>query len=245
MGSESEFPHVFQDFVRKVGAPQALFSDNAKAETSKKVKQILRHLMIDDMQSEPHHQHQNPAERHIQEVKKLTNRLLDRTGAPKSMWLLCALFVVSLLNVLAQESLGWQSPTYKAFARLPDISPYLAFYWWEPVYYLDHNAGGFPSTKERLGRIVGVSENCGDLMTWQVLDVETLRVTDHSELRSARTSIFPNLRAEANMQLAGGEKTVTSFSELVAVGDPSNSKLPKFSPHELVGISLLKETDDG
>ena len=38
---------------------------------------------------------------------------------------------------------------------------------------------------------------------------------------------------------------MTSFGELVAVGDPSNSKLPKFSPHELVGISFLKETDDG
>ena len=72
-----------------------------------------------------------------------------------------------------------------------------------------------------------------------------MKVSDHSELRSARTSIAPNLRAEANVASDGGEKAVTSFSELVAVGDPSNVKLPKFSPRELVGISFLKNTDDG
>ena len=138
MAREAEFPTAIQDFVRKFGAPKSLFSDNAKAETSKKVKQILRYLQIDDMQSEPNHQHQNPAERQIQEVKKITNTILDRTGAPKSMWLLCILFVCKLLQVLAQESLGWKNPYSVLFGQMADISAFLAFHWWEPVYYLDH-----------------------------------------------------------------------------------------------------------
>eukprot|EP00957_Ditylum_brightwellii_P111153 8475795-Ditylum_brightwellii.AAC.1 len=43
-------------------------SDNTKAQTSMAVKDILRHYNIDDIQSEPHQQNPNPAERHIQEL---------------------------------------------------------------------------------------------------------------------------------------------------------------------------------
>ena len=128
---------------------------------------------------------------------------------------------------------------------MADISAFLAFHWWEPVYYLDHNFGSFQNSKERIGRIVAISGNCVNIMTWQVLDLQTMKVSDHSDLKSARTSIASTLRAEANVTSDGGEKTVTSFSELVAVGDPSNVKLPKFSPRELVGIPFLNNTDDG
>ena len=40
-----------------------LISDSARVETSKRVKDILRALIIDDWQSEANYQHQNFAER--------------------------------------------------------------------------------------------------------------------------------------------------------------------------------------
>eukprot|EP00957_Ditylum_brightwellii_P010453 790949-Ditylum_brightwellii.AAC.1 len=46
---------------------RGLFSDNAKAHTGLAVKYILHQCNIDDMQSEPQQQNQNPAERYIQE----------------------------------------------------------------------------------------------------------------------------------------------------------------------------------
>jgi hypothetical protein len=60
MKTENEMFGTLQDFIRQLGAPNALFSDNAKTQIGKKVQSILRHYCIDDMQSEPHHQHQNP-----------------------------------------------------------------------------------------------------------------------------------------------------------------------------------------
>ena len=62
-----------------------LMSDRAQVEISKRVLDILRALFIDDWQSEPHRQHQNPAERRCQTVKRSNNTLLDRTGAPESL----------------------------------------------------------------------------------------------------------------------------------------------------------------
>ena len=42
MTTESQMAETLQDFIKKWGAPDTLMSDNAKAQTSKVVKQILR-----------------------------------------------------------------------------------------------------------------------------------------------------------------------------------------------------------
>eukprot|EP00957_Ditylum_brightwellii_P127215 9699937-Ditylum_brightwellii.AAC.1 len=70
------------DFIRKWGAMKELFNDNAKAQTSLAVKDILHQCNIDDMQSESHQQNQNPADRCIQEVNAMANVMMDRSGAP-------------------------------------------------------------------------------------------------------------------------------------------------------------------
>eukprot|EP00957_Ditylum_brightwellii_P189043 14391079-Ditylum_brightwellii.AAC.1 len=60
-------PGTLMDFICKWGTTKGLFSDNAKAQTSLAIKDILRQYNIDDMQSKLHQQNQNPAERCIQE----------------------------------------------------------------------------------------------------------------------------------------------------------------------------------
>ena len=82
MKSENQFPETLQDFIRQWGAPSGLLSDSAKVETSKAVKDILRMYSIQDLQSEPNHQHQNYAECKIQEVKLTSNVVMDRVRAP-------------------------------------------------------------------------------------------------------------------------------------------------------------------
>ena len=77
MKQENQMADTLQDFIRQWGAPCGLLSDNAKAETSKAIKDILRMYAIKDMQSEPHHQHQNYAERRIQEVKSTSTIIMD------------------------------------------------------------------------------------------------------------------------------------------------------------------------
>jgi hypothetical protein len=111
---------------------------------------------IKDFQCEPHHQHQNYAERRIQEVKKLSNTLLDRTGSSPSLWLVCVQYVLYLLNRLSTESLQWKTPIEAATGQRPDISALLAFHWYKPVYFKHYKSTSanpsFPSeSQERLG----------------------------------------------------------------------------------------------
>jgi hypothetical protein len=80
MKSESHFPNVLQENIRHRGAPNRLISNFAAYETSKRVHVILNDLHIGDWQSEPHNQHQNPAERRWQDVKRISNDIMDRTG---------------------------------------------------------------------------------------------------------------------------------------------------------------------
>ena len=64
-----------------------LISDSAKNEISRKVKNILRAYIINDWQSEPYDQNQNPAEWRYRTIKAWANTIMNRTGAP----LLCVL----------------------------------------------------------------------------------------------------------------------------------------------------------
>lgn len=171
MQQEGQMPGTLEDFIRDVGAPIGLFSDNAKAQTGKAVEQILRLYNIKDAQSEPEHQHQNYAERRIQDVKRLTNAVMDRTGTPAAFWLLCTLFVIYVLNHLINEQLG-MPPIQACFGVRANISPLLHFHWWQKVYYSSDNS--FPSqSPEKSGRIVGVAEKQGDALTWLVLTDDT------------------------------------------------------------------------
>jgi hypothetical protein len=70
-------------FIRNLGSPNGLFRDNSEVQIGKTIQTILLCMYwIDEIQSEPHHQHQNPAERRIQDIKKVCNHIMDRTGTP-------------------------------------------------------------------------------------------------------------------------------------------------------------------
>ncbi|KAG7358362.1 hypothetical protein IV203_014950 [Nitzschia inconspicua] len=137
--TDQQFVNTLEDNIRKRGAMNRLISDRSQAEISNKVKDILRALHIRDWQSEPFHQHQNFAERRIQEVKRMSNTILDRTGAPPYLWLQAVTYTCFLLNHLATPSLQWRTPIECLTGRTPDISPLLRFRFYEPVHYRAKN----------------------------------------------------------------------------------------------------------
>ena len=59
MGTSKEFVNTLEDVMRKRGAMDKLISDSTAVETSDRVKDILRALIINDWQSEANCQHQN------------------------------------------------------------------------------------------------------------------------------------------------------------------------------------------
>ena len=183
MKTDKEFVNTLEDNIRKRGAMDKLISDRAQLEVSKKVLDILRTLIIDDWQSEPYHEHQNPAERRYQHIKRTTNNVLDRTGAPAFAWLLALTYVCYVLNHTAHESLNWQTPLFYLTGHTTDISVLLQFQFWEPVYFATadklkyEGKPSFPSdVAEAKGRFVGFGESVGDAMTYMILTDDTSKI---------------------------------------------------------------------
>ena len=241
MSSESDMPATMEDFIRQHGAMKGLMSDNAKAEVSTAVKNIYQLYCIKDRQSEPHYAHQNPIERRIQDVKRITNNIMDHTGCPAPYWLLCTLFVIGLLNHLV--NVNGVIPMTLITGEITDVSAYLSFHFWQEVFY------EMPDKKEALGRWVGIAHSQGDKLTYLVLSHDTKQVLTRSNVRAAKDTMFPNYRARpVNSMPDGGEvlhdSVLNSVSDVMGV-DPSMLELPKFSPEELLGLTFLYETDTG
>ena len=211
LGSFKDMPGALQDFIRDHGAPHTLMSDNAKANISQEMVKVLRFYNIKGQTSTPKQQNQNPAERRIQDIKHMTDSIMDCTHAPAPYWLLCTLFVCSLYNVLSLHKLGGKSPEQMLTNQVPDISPFLAYRWWEPVYYHEPDSK-FPSeTRERLGRWIGPAKDCGDIMTFNILDAQTGLLVKKSVLCPALDNQNINLRAELDLLASlDGESTAVT-----------------------------------
>jgi hypothetical protein len=122
---ESDMSKTLERLIRNNGAPNSLFSDNAEFQCEKRVIDIVRLYDIKDFHSEPHHQHQNFAERKIGDTKRLTDAIMVRTGTQPNFWLLCLLYVVFLLNHLASDALGGLTPIEVPAGQRPGISTLL------------------------------------------------------------------------------------------------------------------------
>lgn len=199
MKLEAQFVDTLQDNIRQRGAMDKLVSDRAQVEISNRVKDILRLYVIDDSQSEPYHEHQNPAERRYQTLKRYTNTILERTGAPAATWLLCMQYVAHVLNLTYVERLN-TTPLQALTGQTQDISILLPFTFWEPVYFATADAlsysgkVSFPSdTAEDSGHFVGFGINIGDALTFKILTDNSQRLIYRSSVRSAKTTP-PNLR---------------------------------------------------
>ena len=251
MKSEKDFVHTLEDTIRKHGAMDKLISDRAQVEVSNKVLDILRAMFIGDWQSKPYNQHQNPAERRYQDVKKYTNVLLDRTGAPAYTWLLATMYVCFILNITSHESLQWKTPYQLLYGQTPDISEIFQFEFWEPVYFatgeqLDSSTKpSFPSTPhERSGRFVGFAEDVGDKFCYKVLTDDTQKIIFRSAIRSARDTPEINRRLSPPV----GEPPDTEVVKLRDTGKDSTA--PKqiigqsFDPEDLIGRTYLMDPEE-
>ena len=80
MNTDSEVPYTLKNFISNVGEPTGIHNDNSKIQTSKAWHDVLMKYCIDDSTTEPQHPHQNPSDRNIQDLKKDSNCIMDRTN---------------------------------------------------------------------------------------------------------------------------------------------------------------------
>ena len=223
--SDHRFPLALMNHIRRYGAMDMLISDNAKAQISDRVKEILGTFAIDSRTSEPHNKNQNFAERGYRDVKRMVERLLDMSGAPNYCWLLALEYSCFLINHLASERLGWRTPTEWLLGSTPDITILLCFIFFQPVYYRSFDA---LDDEELLGRFVGFAETVGHSMTFKIL-TNDLKLISRSLVRSAtEPGIFQNPKANlAAPKVAPAEPNAT-----VKIGD------------ETVGVIIDEPVDD-
>lgn len=246
--NDREFVNTLEDNIRDRGAPDKLISDRAQVEISKSVLSILRALFISSWQSEPHQQQQNYAERQIQIIKTMVNRIMDRVGAPAYAWLLCLLYVCFLLNHTYNGTIRGV-PLQHLTGQTIDISPLLRFHFWQRVYYLKPPQKNFSSeSTEGYGRIVGISEHVGPIMTYKVFCEDTRKVIFRAQVRPL-TPADPNFRAssvDGEQASNPSEFLKTRFDNLrPSAGDINGSPTPDSNPlDDLPPGDPLVELDD-
>ena len=225
MKREAEGIEALQDFVNQLGAPDCIRRDNSKMQNSEAWKKYERKMQINSETTEPHNQQMNPAERRIQTVKKGVNALMDRKGSPHFMWFECMLFYIAILNMSCIDRLNGRNAFEVAFGHSIDISAYIQFEWWEPVYYLETDDPSFPNSKEKQGYFCGVAENTGDLMTFKIYVPDTHQIIHRSVLRSAANDDdHPNLRAN-NPNYQGEPREDDDTWDVIEVEEAANNEL--------------------
>jgi hypothetical protein len=153
---------------------------------------------------------------------------MDRVNAPSSLWFICLDYVANLLNHLAVPKLNHRTPIEAAYGVTPDISAYLQFHFYQPVFYLDTNHPLYPRSRECYGYWIGVAPNVGDALTYKILTPEH-QVIFRSTLRAASDPLNYNLRQGEEEP---GE-TVLPSCQLPCV-DPTNMNCtnPTLTPPE-------------
>ena len=153
------------------------------------MKDLLRNYRIRDHQSEAYYQQQNFAERYIQELKKLANRVRNKSGCPPEMIMHVLEYVVFIWNRTARRILRWRTPIEALTGQTPDISVLLHFRFWQRVYisnYQQRDGTGFPSESNEIEvRFIGFAETTGHSMTFKVFNPATGAVLYRSRLRAA------------------------------------------------------------
>ncbi len=190
MKREAEASDALLEFIQHVGIPSALHTDGSKTQTLGNWKALVKQHHIKTTETEPNSPWQNRAEAGIMELKRHVSRMMRRANSPLSLWDYYCSLVARIKNLTANNyhAAHGQTPMEILTGDTPDISEYMAFQWYQPVWYLD--GASFPNDKKKLGRWLGVSHRVGQAMCFWIL-------TDNVTVIS-RTSVQAVTRDELN-----------------------------------------------
>ena len=112
---------------------------------------------------------------------------------------------------------------------IPDISPILAFKWWEPVYYKVDDSD-FPSETRKLrGHFVGISKHVGHAMTFKILTDDTQKIIHRSNVCSA---LDPN---ESNLCVDPIQSSLSPIIKSKLDNSDGETPMPIVNPADLIG----------
>ena len=121
LSSKQNVPNAVKDFIRKFGAPAAFLLDSAEENKSGEIQDIEHYYNISGHHySEPGYQHQNWVENKICDIKNMVDNIMDITSTPTGCWLICTMYVIALMQLISQPSLGGISAMQKVTGYVQD-----------------------------------------------------------------------------------------------------------------------------
>jgi hypothetical protein len=150
-----------------------------------------------------------------------------------------------ILNYTANASIGNNIPMQVLTGTTPDISAFLQFDFYEPVYYKTEKSH-FPSmSMEKSGRFVGISEHVGHALTFMILTDDTQKVIHRSIVCTATDLTSQNLRANVPTDQEPQAHVQSHIDDPVDGENTGAMRMPIIHPEELVGQTLGITNDDG
>jgi hypothetical protein len=171
MKLKSEAGYALQDFIREVGIPTQIHTDNAKELTLGVWKQTCRDANILMTQTEKGSPWQNWTEVEIREIKKHTQCFMTRSNTSLALWDFCCQYTVELHNRLARPlpQLKGRTPYELLTGNTPDISEFLEFTWYQPVWY--YKPAAYPEHTKHLARWLGIAHRISQALCYWLLPI--------------------------------------------------------------------------
>ncbi len=168
---------------------------------------------------------QNRTEVEIRELKHHVRRLMARTKTPTTLWDFGTFYATDLRNRLAipLHQLHGCIPYEMLIGNTPDISEFLEYEWYQPVWYFEPTA--FPNQRKILARWIGVTHRVGQAMCYWSLPQSGISFT--------RTAVQP-LR-EIELQTDDFKEQLKAFDAILGYKIASLVENPKMRMH-LMGL---------
>jgi hypothetical protein len=181
--------------------------------------------------TEPYPPWQNHAEGTIKEIKKQTMRLMQKTNTPQCLWDYCITYVTEIRALTSTDLyiLHGRTPNEMLTGNTPDISEYMDYEWYSPLWYYDNAA--FPETHNTLGRWLGVAHRVGQALCYWILTNSGQVVT--------RTTVQPLTSNEIKTQNI--QDLIKTFDQQIAATLGTTCSTPETN----IQNSYLQDVDDG
>ena len=167
---EKDNHRAYQEYIREVGTPNILLTDNANSQVGKKWTGNSCKNMTQQRMSAPDKHNKNASERKVNDVKHMVASTLFASNTPIVLWWYCMQFFVYSLNMAAWRRLNYRTPTEALLGLTPDIS-HLKFTFWKKSWYYEYNHK-FTNIPWKPCRVVMFADHQGDQFSYNIWTVD-------------------------------------------------------------------------
>ncbi len=179
------------------------------------------------------HRGRTGAEAGIGELKKKMMQFMSATRTPEFLWDYYAQYAAEIISLTASflYTLHGRTPLEMVTRQTPDISEYLDFTWYEPLWHFEE--AGFPDECHITGFWLGVAHRVGQALCYWIL-TESSNVIACTTVQLVTPDELHSLLIQERIQ-EFDEKVRTKLGHAMEITDDAHPK----------GNTFLQDVDEG